>query len=588
MSTTARNSHCFVPGCKTGYKSKVKSGTVVKRSLFSPSTQNLALWNRAIPRADRKLSLKDRVCELHFHSHQITREDRFTVGGEIVILPRGRPLLHADAVPCIFPNLPQYFSQKVTKPRRILVKQNVETQSNIEVAGNSDIISGNNNRTTAEQLCPPMSFCDLMTTAELGPQFSFIELTNGHLCTLAQCPPGWVSRANDSAVCFGKVVLEGNCVQCTLCISVSSDEQVSVYNRNRKLPIECKLQSEEQLIKIISKVNSMTECCGATEVDDVLLNTAVQHSAVGFYDTKSKKWWHAHCCGIVESDSHRCRPCKRMRKILQAALKMKEHRSSKMKKRLISARKVRQSYKRIAKLRQTVSAMRKKLAQKIALRAMDTYIKDLPENQQIGIQQALNQASVRSSKGMRYDQKWLLSCILLRIKSPKAYNHLRDHQILSLPSRSTLQRYMDIVRAECGVSEECLNLLKEKVSTRAERHGILIMDEVKLRVGVKFDVRNLKFSGLIDLGEFTSAKDRRNPADYGLVFMYRPFMGSWTQTVAMFLSKGPTRSAILSKLMVKVIMALESLDLWVSLNLPAIVTLFAFCSCIVLLNVQIT
>src|SRR6218665_988093 len=45
--------------------------------------------------------------------------------------------------------------------------------------------------------------------------------------------------------------------------------------------------------------------------------------------------------------------------------------------------------------------------------------------------------------------------------------------------------------------------------------------------------------------------------------MYRPFMGSWTQTVAMFLSKRSTRSAILSKLMVKVIVAFESIDLWV-------------------------
>ena len=234
-----------------------------------------------------------------------------------------------------------------------------------------------------------------------------------------------------------------------------------------------------------------------------------------------------------------------------------------MKRQLVCARKMRQSRQRIVKLRDTVSAMRKKLAEQTALHGIDSYIKDLPENQQIAIKQAVKQASIRSARGMRYDEKWLLSCILLRIKSPKAYSHLRDHQILSLPSRSTLQRYMDIVRAECGVSQECLNLLKEKVSTRAERHGILIIDEIKLRVGVKFDVRNLKFSGLIDLGEFTSAKDQKNPADYGLVFMYRPFMGSWTQTVAMFLSKGPTRSAILSKLMVKVIVALESLDLWV-------------------------
>jgi len=127
MSTSAKNSHCFVPECKTGYRRKVKSDTEVKCSLFSPSTKNLLLWNKAIPRADKELSLKDRVCELHFHPHHIIREDKFTVGGETVVLPRERPMLHTDAVPCIFQNLPQYLSRKLTKPRRTLVKHNAKT-----------------------------------------------------------------------------------------------------------------------------------------------------------------------------------------------------------------------------------------------------------------------------------------------------------------------------------------------------------------------------------------------------------------------------------------------------------------------------
>lgn len=547
MSATAKNSHCFVPGCKTGYRNKASSDTKIKCSLFSPSPKNLLLWSKSIPRADKQLSLKDRVCEIHFERHHIIHEDKFTVGGETVTLPRERPRLHTDAVPCIFPNLPQYLSRKVAKPRRKLVKHDTIRQSDTETVGQYNVTSCNNNG----------------TSSELGQQMGFSDLRNCHLDIAAQCPPGWVSRANESVVCFGKIVLEDSCLQSTVNVSISSEEEVSVLSKNRKLPFGCKLQSQIQLMELIHKVNSMSECCGATGLGSEFLNTAIQHSTLGVYDDKAKKWWHTNCCGIVETDNQRCLPCKRMRKILQAAHKMKERRSAKVRKHLVCARKVRQSQQRIVKLRDSVSTLRKKLAEQSELCGIDLYISDLPENQQIGIRQALKHASVRSARGMRYNEKWLLSCILLRIKSPKAYSHLRDHQILSLPSRSTLQRYMDVVRAQCGVSQECLNLLKEKVSTRAERHGILIMDEVKLRVGVKFSVRDLKFSGLIDLGEFTSTKDRKNPADYGLVFMYRPFMGSWTQTVAMFLSKGPTKSAILSKLMVKVIMALESLHLWV-------------------------
>jgi len=56
---------------------------------------------------------------------------------------------------------------------------------------------------------------------------------------------------------------------------------------------------------------------------------------------------------------------------------------------------------------------------------------------------------------------------------------------------------------------------------------------------------------------------RKLPADYGLVFMYRPFLGARTQTVAMFLSHGPTRTNTLQKLLTKVTFALENVDSWV-------------------------
>src|SRR5688572_12812765 len=221
MSTTARNSHCFVPGCKTGYRRKGKSESEVRCSLFSPSHKNLLLWKKAIPRADKELSLKDRICELHFDSHHIIREDKFTVGSETVILPRVRPLLHTDAVPCIYPNLPQYLSRHV-KPRRTLVKHSAKPEAHTEVPCKT-----NNG-----------------TTGELSPQMSFSDLINCHLSIAARCPPGWATRTNESVVCFGKIVLEENCLQCTVCVSISSKEQVSVFYRNRKLSIGFRLQTK--------------------------------------------------------------------------------------------------------------------------------------------------------------------------------------------------------------------------------------------------------------------------------------------------------------------------------------------------------
>ena len=189
-----------------------------------------------------------------------------------------------------------------------------------------------------------------------------------------------------------------------------------------------------------------------------------------------------------------------------------------------------------------------------ALHEFDSHINDLPENQEIPIKQSVIQCDLQKQcDKMKNGYCHAFCCESKAIKPTVVYANIK--LILSLPSRTTMQLYMDSVRADCGVSQKCLNLLKEKVSTLAERHDIVNIDEIKLRVGIKFNMRHLKLSGLIDLSECTSAKDRKDPVAYGLVFMYRPFKRSWTQ-----LPKEPIKSAILSKL--KVILASESLNLW--------------------------
>jgi hypothetical protein len=65
------NSKCFVPGCKSGYKTCTE-----KVSFFQPPSDPLLLsqWQRAIPRADLVLTRKDRVCEKHFTPELIERK----------------------------------------------------------------------------------------------------------------------------------------------------------------------------------------------------------------------------------------------------------------------------------------------------------------------------------------------------------------------------------------------------------------------------------------------------------------------------------------------------------------------------------
>ncbi|KAH6932452.1 hypothetical protein HPB50_006053 [Hyalomma asiaticum] len=110
-----KQSHRFVPGCTTGYKSSKKKhalfGVVKDEALF-------AQWRRAIPRADKLLQENSAVCELHFDERYISRHFEHTVNGDIVRIERARPLLLPGAVPTQFPNLPHYLSKKLPAIRK--------------------------------------------------------------------------------------------------------------------------------------------------------------------------------------------------------------------------------------------------------------------------------------------------------------------------------------------------------------------------------------------------------------------------------------------------------------------------------------
>lgn len=119
-----RAQHCFVPGCKSGYRSSEQ-----KRSLFSvlKDPAVFAQWQRNIPRADVSLTFTCAVCELHFEESCVERfyADSHVINGEVVRLKRDRPVLKPDAIPTIFPNLPKYFTKKL--PRKRKTRENPST-----------------------------------------------------------------------------------------------------------------------------------------------------------------------------------------------------------------------------------------------------------------------------------------------------------------------------------------------------------------------------------------------------------------------------------------------------------------------------
>ena len=101
---------CSVTGCKSNYTSTSENGNV---SVFRiPTDENLRRkWLKKIPRKDWIPTPSSRVCEKQFDSKYISREEVFTdKEGQRKTYPRKKPVLMKDAVPTIFPNVPNYLS----------------------------------------------------------------------------------------------------------------------------------------------------------------------------------------------------------------------------------------------------------------------------------------------------------------------------------------------------------------------------------------------------------------------------------------------------------------------------------------------
>ncbi|XP_077508525.1 uncharacterized protein LOC144119883 [Amblyomma americanum] len=170
-------------------------------------------------------------------------------------------------------------------------------------------------------------------------------------------------------------------------------------------------------------------------------------------------------------------------------------------------------------------------------------ISQLPNKQQNAVRTCFEAARRRSPHGYKYRKEWLLECVILRMKSPRLYEHLRRHKILALPSRVCLQKCIKAFKATYGFNQKVLDCVKEKVTQLddTERHGGLyslsmkrsiVVDEIKL--STHLDLKSsMEIEGFIGLGPFTEEKDMYTKADHGLV-MFQPFVGKWNQVIGIY------------------------------------------------------
>ncbi|EFX66100.1 hypothetical protein DAPPUDRAFT_263683 [Daphnia pulex] len=153
------------------------------------------------------------------------------------------------------------------------------------------------------------------------------------------------------------------------------------------------------------------------------------------------------------------------------------------------------------------------------------YISKLHPKNKILVETIFHKASLKkSSKGMRYGPEFLLECLLLHIKSASAYEHLRTSNMLPLPDPDHEWYLM-----------ETFILM--------ENPKFVGVDEISITSDLYFNATLLQFEGfadhLCDLPQenhdeqFQDSATNETPyADHALVLMFRPFVGSWVQPIA--------------------------------------------------------
>lgn len=189
-------------------------------------------------------------------------------------------------------------------------------------------------------------------------------------------------------------------------------------------------------------------------------------------------------------------------------------------------------------------------------------ISRLPPKQQCAILQCFAAGNRKSTKGMHYNKEWLLECLIMRMESPRLYEHVRREKILVLPSRTCLRKYMKVYESNFGFNMAILTGIKRKTEgmDHYKLHGGLVVDEMKLAESYRVTASG-QVDGFVDLGQFTPESDKHTLCDHGLVQMFQPLTGSWHQIVGVFASRGSVKGGLLSKILMEAIILLENAGL---------------------------
>ncbi|CAH1712291.1 unnamed protein product [Aphis gossypii] len=175
------------------------------------------------------------------------------------------------------------------------------------------------------------------------------------------------------------------------------------------------------------------------------------------------------------------------------------------------------------------------------------------------VKEIYSASKVKNPKNRRYNENWMLLCLLFQIRSPGGYKFLREQNLLPLPCVTTLRKHLLAVKIGCGFDEKFFKLLKKKfdVKNKYEKKVILVYDEIFLRENISVNSRTLTYHGLEDLGDDFENKSLEK-ANHALVLMIQGLAENLHQPIAVFTSRGSVKGIDLAKIVTKAILLLEN------------------------------
>ncbi|XP_064478745.1 uncharacterized protein LOC135392046 [Ornithodoros turicata] len=104
--------------------------------------------------------------------------------------------------------------------------------------------------------------------------------------------------------------------------------------------------------------------------------------------------------------------------------------------------------------------------------------------------------------------------------------------------------------------------VKTKTMDTFQRHGGLVIDELKLSEHLTVQSFG-HIQGFVDMGEFTPPDQKNELCDHGLVVLFQPLAGSWTQAIGVFASRNNVKADLLAKIVLEAVILCDEAGLHV-------------------------